>query len=723
MSTNLHSPQSQKIRSSAMTLVSRALTTASLLGISVSAAWCQTNVSVSVNASATTATVGPEAYGVDTAVYDNYLTSSGVATELKDGGIGAIRYPGGSYADIFNFISGTDQTLNGGYFAPGDTFNNFMNDVVLPEGGKAVITVNYGSNIGATGGGQPSEAASWVQYANVTNNYGIVYWEIGNEVYGNGYYSTSLDWEEDLHDTNTNASARVGNSALSPTAYGTNAAAFIKAMKAVDPNIKCGVFVNTASYYTNWDQDVLTAVSNALEGSGYTLDFVILHYYPGGSNAQVLASNATIASTVAQVRSDIKNYYKLSNGSSIQIAVTESGSGSAGGLFPFLFAADEYLTWIENNTANIEYQELHNGFLDSSNTPLGPWYGASFDSTIARPGDATVTATSNNALLRAHAVSRTDGKVGIVLINDNPNESANVTVNVSGANLSTTGTRYQFGNANYTGGSSYANSGIEESSISGVGNSFTISVPAYTETAVVIPATGVVSNSPTITSLSPTSGVAGSSVTISGTNLGASQGASTVSFGGTHASITAWSSTSITATVPSLGAGAVSVTVSVAGVTSNAMSFTVTTTTGTNLIANGTYTITNRNSGQAVDVTGASKTEGTYVEQWDSTGGTNQKWELTNLGNNYVELINENSGYALDVYGASTANDGLIDQWPYDSGKNQIWHVVSEGSGYYELINENSGLALEVPSYSTTEGTKLDQYTPNGGTNQLWSFN
>jgi hypothetical protein len=234
-----------KQRSGLHVLVSGGLLAIFLSGTAV---WSQTTASVSVNAGSSMAQVGLEAYGVDTAVYDGYLTSSGVSTSLSGAGINAIRYPGGSYADIFNFISGTDQTLNGGYFASGDTFNNFMSDVVLPEGGKALITVNYGSNPTASGGGQPSEAASWVQYANVTNNYGIVYWEIGNEVYGNGYYSTGLDWEEDLHDTDTTPADRVGNAALSPTAYGTNAAAFITAMKAVDPNIKCGVFVNTASY-------------------------------------------------------------------------------------------------------------------------------------------------------------------------------------------------------------------------------------------------------------------------------------------------------------------------------------------------------------------------------------------------------------------------------------------------------------------------------------------
>ncbi|HEY0795744.1 MAG TPA: RICIN domain-containing protein [Acidisarcina sp.] len=613
------------------------LAVAAAILVLTAAGQAQTSASVTVNATATNASVPSEGYGVDTAVYDGSLTASGVASQLKSAGFNAIRYPGGSYADIFNFISGTNQTLNGGYFATGDTFNNFMNDVVLPEGGKAVITVNYGSNNGATGPAPTSEAASWVQYANKTNNYGIVYWEIGNEVYGNGYYGSNLDWEEDLHVVSQTESNRQGNSALSPTAYGTNAAAFIKAMKAVDPTIKCGVYVNTASYYTNWDQDVLQGVSNGLSGSGYSLDFVILHYYPGGSDSQVLAAQSTIPGMVSQVRSDISRWYTGPNGGSMQIAVTETGAPAVGGLVPSLFATDEFLTWFDNGASNVEYQELHAGVLDTNETGLGPWYGVSFDSTVARPGDTMVYATSSNGLIRAHGVKRSDGKIAVVLINDDPNNSTNVNVSISNATLTTSGTRYDFGNANYPSGGSYASSGVKQSTINGVGNNFTINVPAYTATAVVIPTGG--------------------------------------------------------------GGGG-----------------------GGNLINNGTYTLTNKTSGLVADVNAASKTAGALVDQWGSNGGNNQKWQLTNLGNNYVELISVNSGMALDVVGASTTAGAQIDQWPYSGNPNQRWQVVSVGGGYYELISQNSGMALEVPGSSTTQGTDLDQWTVNGGGNQLWAI-
>ncbi len=712
-----------------------AVLAAAALCLPACSAWSQTTSTVTVNATSVSAAVPSEGYGVDTSVYDGDLTASGVASELQAGGVNALRYPGGSYADIFNFISGTDQTLNdGGYFAPNATFGNYwIPDLVEPSGAHPIITVNYGSNLNNNGGAQPSEAASWVQYANVTNNFGVVYWEIGNEIYGNGYYSTSLDWEYDLHYSESSASARVGQSVLSPTAYGTNAAAFIKAMKAVDPNIKCGVFVNTASYYTNWDQDVLSAISSALNGSGYTLDFVIYHWYPSGTNAQILAAQYGtngIAATVAQVRSDINNYYTLSNKSSMQILVTESGAGVVGGVFPFLFAADEYLTWFENGASNVEYQELHSGVLEESGsdwtTPYGPWYGISLDSTVARAGDNMVAATSSNSLLRAHAVNRTDGKVGVVLINEDPSNNTTVSVSVSNATLSTSGTEYNFGNANFSSGNSYANSGISESSVSGVGNNFTVTVPAYSTTAIVIPTTG----SCTPTTITPYIEVnSGSWVEESSATVASG---STVNLGPQPTSGGSWSwtgpngytstSRQINAIPLSSGTNTYVATYTNSSGCKSTETFTITVTGGSTLIPNGTYIITAVNSGLAIDDPGSSTTDGEDMEIYTVNDGANQQWTVNNLGNNVITLTNGASGQLLDVAGASKANSALVDQWPANGQTNQEWNVISVGSGIYELTSVNSGLALDVIGGGTTNGTGIDQYTYNGNTWQQWKF-
>jgi molybdate transport system substrate-binding protein len=84
---------------------------------------------------------------------------------------------------------------------------------------------------------------------------------------------------------------------------------------------------------------------------------------------------------------------------------------------------------------------------------------------------------------------------------------------------------------------------------------------------------------PIVSSLSATSGAAGTSVTITGTNFGSNKTGyvqGVVKFGTTVATTTAWSTTSITATVPSIAAGAYKLTVTADGQVSKTTSFTVT---------------------------------------------------------------------------------------------------------------------------------------------------
>ncbi|GGZ11025.1 hypothetical protein GCM10010300_63760 [Streptomyces olivaceoviridis] len=92
--------------------------------------------------------------------------------------MGSVRHPGGSVADVYPGQTGTEE--GGGHLAPGTGFGTFMG-TTRAAGAQPTITVNYGT-------GMPQEAASWVQYANVTKHYGVKYGEVGNEQYGNGEY-------------------------------------------------------------------------------------------------------------------------------------------------------------------------------------------------------------------------------------------------------------------------------------------------------------------------------------------------------------------------------------------------------------------------------------------------------------------------------------------------------------------------------------------------------
>ena len=60
-----------------------------------------------------------------------------------------------------------------------------------------------------------------------------------------------------------------------------------------------------------------------------------------------------------------------------------------------------------------------------------------------------------------------------------------------------------------------------------------------------------------------------------------------------------------------------------------------------------------RNSGQVLDVAGASTEDGARIIQWDWHGGDNQRFRLEPLGDGYVHIVAKHSGKVLDVAGAS----------------------------------------------------------------------
>ena len=145
--------------------------------------------------------------------------------------------------------------------------------------------------------------------------------------------------------------------------------------------------------------------------------------------------------------------------------------------------------------------------------------------------------------------------------------------------------------------------------------------------------------------------------------------------------------------------------------------------TQTGLVANGTYTLTNRYATSLlVDDPGYSKAIGVQQILYPNNGGVNQKWQLTNLGGNSIELLNAASGLALGVRGSATGNGAAVEQNKWTGASNQIWLLSATGSGYYTLTNKNSGLVLDDPGGSLTAGTGLMQFQYGGGTIDQWKF-
>jgi hypothetical protein len=351
---------------------------------------------------------------------------------------------------------------------------------------------------------------------------GIKYWEVGNEPYGDGYYGGGNGYECDyaVPYPYTNYT-RLANPLLSPTAYGQAVKAFSIAMKAVDPTIKVGAYSSTPPGDYSWDY--ISGVNNGqhwtplvLAQCGSNIDFVIVHWYPNFSDNLGTSLLSEVGSTIpvmingtgpyphtgtsSGLEDWITNY--CPNPANVQILVTEFGAdnypylvaGTNGmpilGPVEALFAADCYSTWLNYPAfANADWLDFDaNSFLGSGNGPVV--YAMQMLRHLCNPGDAFVKATSDTSNLRVQGVVRQDGNLGILLINESINSSQTVQVTVSNANLNTTGTIYQFGTNNWTSTNEVPATGPSSNSISSVGSTFSVTLPAYTMDVLVIPVLG-----------------------------------------------------------------------------------------------------------------------------------------------------------------------------------------------------------------------------------------
>jgi hypothetical protein len=441
-----------------------------------------------------------------------------------------------------------------GYLARQSDFPSYMR-LIENFGGSVMITVNYGTNLKSAplrdedaplvtpegaGPGEPKEAAAWVAYANgdpaddtvigvdgsgedwktvgywaslraatPTGDasdpqdflraahpapYGIVHWEIGNELFGNGYYGDN--YEEDLHvpydeDAPFDRSNRRGNPLLSPSAYGEGVAKYVAAMKAVDPTVKIGAVLGSPpidAWGADWNSRVLAAC-------GSVIDFGIVHYYPGKDPRSMLAGpRQDIALTAQSLRADF-DVHGGDDPDRIEIVMTEVGSPPPldWGAHPpverhslGLFALDVYLTSFEQGFANVDWLELHNGTFLSERDPdaRGPaYFGTQLASFLAAPGDALVATSSDRGPLVVHASRRADGRVGIVLSNTHARGTGDaiVTVAVSGADLPPNGERYDFVPREDSAGTLSGPAPVE-----GFGNPFTIELAPYQATLLLL---------------------------------------------------------------------------------------------------------------------------------------------------------------------------------------------------------------------------------------------
>jgi hypothetical protein len=212
-----------------------------------------------------------------------YVTDPVAVQRLQDVSPSLLRFPGGSSSDEYHwdgtypaFVSGRANWNNPWALNTAEYLT-----LVQQLGAIPIITVNHGyatydtTETDGSLANATALAADWVEYCNSPNDgsnpnggvdwaaqratdgrpepWGVKYWEVGNEVYG--------DWE-------TGYQPNGGD-------YGAHFVAFVDAMKAVDPSISVGVVgaVGQAGY-DDWTTDVL-----ATSGVAERADFIDVHDY------------------------------------------------------------------------------------------------------------------------------------------------------------------------------------------------------------------------------------------------------------------------------------------------------------------------------------------------------------------------------------------------------------------------------------------------------------
>jgi hypothetical protein len=524
-----------------------------------------------------TTSLGAAADRWDPSAYD-----AGTIKLLQDAGITNLKIPGNDGIDaLYHWSTGTVTNPytddRAPAFPPEKMFPALV--PVIDQLGTAIVAVNYGTNLNGTGGGEPTEAAAWVAYANgsptntqsigkdsVGNDWktvgfwaslraskplstddgynhlrighpaplGVLLWTVGNDPWNNGFYNQartagsdadangkygqSPSPEADLHDGKVRTSKdwghHQGNPKIGPAAYGAAVVEYVKAMKAVDPKIFVGAFVMQPPYANDadqlgkgWNAAVLKAACSSIdfsaatfwEGKGAEPDFLNnldeqdllmlardpmdpTRHFPGGNGLHY---------DYAQLGGDLIEKYKKFCPKDHQPPLVITNLGIAQWLPPKdpatmgLFSADAVSTLLETGAYAVVWAPIHApspSFLDNKNEPQPAYYGIKLIHQIAVPGDAFVTANSEMDTLAVHAVRKRDGGLGLLFINKDVMRSVAVTVSVKNWNYAAKGSRWDYGKLTIEAGKA-----ITEGSVDNLGATFTVEVPRYSVTAVVIP--------------------------------------------------------------------------------------------------------------------------------------------------------------------------------------------------------------------------------------------
>jgi hypothetical protein len=505
----------------------------------------QNRANVTVDLSKAVNVLTDTSLGAPTSTVDGHSFNPAGFPYLRAAGISVARYPGNhGVADLYHWSTKTTTRYKGaeaGYFAPESNFGNFA--LFAEKLGQAVIVVNYGANFDGTGGGEPAEAAAWVAYANGDaadarplgkdstgedwhtigywatlrgqapqasddglnflrlqhpKPFGFKLWQIGDQVYNNGYYGGDHTGNADLHAAAPTGPKDFGklknDPKLSPAAFAENLKAFAQAMKAVDPNIQIGAALTTPP---DGEKSAPDWNKNVLKGACSSLNFVNLEWslqplLPPDWNTLnesdlLTNTNAGFAAILNPLLEDYRKYCPKDHFPKLAFAPAGISTWMKveHPVVKALWVADAYAMLIESGTVNINWMEMYgDSMLSGDKKKFGPaFYGLQMLHILAHnPGDLLLDGASNSSLVSVHATHRRDGFIGLMLINKDPKIAATVKITLKNGTIGTAGKRFDYGNEQYNAGAQLA-----QSPFTATGNEFSVTIPPYTITDILLP--------------------------------------------------------------------------------------------------------------------------------------------------------------------------------------------------------------------------------------------
>lgn len=384
------------------------------LGVTVTVAGCAVSPG-SPDPPGRGSSLGPTPLGVNVAAWDSSYggaTATTINALLRAADLRLLRYPGGSWADEYDWITNSDSSR----CTPSTTSSCSARDPLdfdtfsaqaHSAGASTFVTVNYGS-------GTPAEAAAWVAHAERPTGRSVALWEVGNENYSCSETNHHLEGSPTFVQGFTAEGPVCPKTTVMAASYAANVGHYLVAMKAVDPRARIGVpwafedgeaRGSGVSDAAAWNRTVLRKVQGGVS-------FVDAHWYPfdattGLTDRQILDSIHTIPSAAERIRSTLHRYSP-----DARIVVGETNISDRLTTLDFqpvaaLFAAGTSLEWLANGASSVDWWNLNNfgspekgdyGILSSGGpepgppaSPLPPYYGELLASKLAVPGARLIT--------------------------------------------------------------------------------------------------------------------------------------------------------------------------------------------------------------------------------------------------------------------------------------------------------------------------------------------